>query len=189
MQRSQMQSDSPLLSFVSRVNVILGDLGMGKSAFAFYLAEQIARSNRLPIIANIPNSLSLRVMDNPLQWEHSAVLILDEAHLILDSRAFATKLSREISQQLSFLRKRNQILIATFQYWGQVDIRLRAFTRGVWIAQGNWHYEYFVPHYSPLEESPEPSWESLAVFHIPEVQQIFGKYDTLAIPSSLSRRS
>jgi len=168
--------------YISRVNVVLGDLGKGKSSFAFFLARYLSERDNLPVIANVPCSFCLQVVDNPLSFERSAVLVLDEAHIILDSRAFNTKLSRQISQQLSFLRKRSQVLIATFQYWGQVDIRLRAFTRGVWVAHGDFRYSFYVPHYNVLEESPEPSWEELLHVYIPEVSSIYGSYDTLAIP-------
>jgi len=178
----RMSSLTPL-DFVSRVNVILGDLGTGKSAFAFWLARELSIRDNLPVVANVPCDFCVDVLDNPLRYESPAVLVLDEAHIILDSRAFATKLSREISQQLSFLRKRSQILIATFQYWGQVDIRLRSFSRGVWVAEGRWVYSFYVPRYNVLEESPEPQWENLGFFRIKEVQNILGLYDTFAIPT------
>lgn len=103
-----------------------GGLGSGKTLIASMLATSEAARGR-PVWANyaLVCATVLRSWDELVQLE-SGVVVLDEAHVEIDSRAFANNI-----QATSFLlqtRKLGLDLVYTTQGFDQVDKRLRTIT-------------------------------------------------------------
>lgn len=131
--------------------LIYGKLGAGKTALAMQRAVKLARSRRLPLIANAAvreDCIVLRSWadlaalelcttleaacvndgeDHACPGCHPAVLLLDEVHLWLPSQPglMPSDQVREAIHLLSFARKRGWTVIATTQYPTRVSTQFR----------------------------------------------------------------
>lgn len=110
----------------------IGSMGSGKT---LSLTRQVYREYRKgkQIISNMHfnfpyTPLTIEMLleydqnDTPL---HNCVLVVDEAHVYLDSRTSASKRNRIMSLFLTQTRKKNVHLYYTTQYYDQIDKRLR----------------------------------------------------------------
>jgi len=72
------------------------------------------------------NTISIleQLETDPNHFNHS-IILLDEIHLYLDSLDFMRKHNRQLQTFFSQLRKRDILLLATTQYFMNVDIRIR----------------------------------------------------------------
>ena len=63
--------------------------------------------------------------EDPNYFNHS-IMLIDEIHLYLNSLDFMSKNNRRLQIFFSQLRKRNILLLATAQYFLDIDIRVRS---------------------------------------------------------------
>ncbi len=108
---------------------INGDIGSGKTILAVYFAYKLEKKN-YRVMSNVPikfpdgkESEPIDVRD--LENLDNCVIVLDEAHTILDSRRSASKTNLTTSYFILQTRKRGIILIYTAQLGTSVDKRLR----------------------------------------------------------------
>lgn len=69
-----------------------------------------------------------KINTDPTYFNNS-IMFIDEIHLYVDSYNFMGKNNKVLQKFISQLRKRNILILATTQYFSQVDIRIRAHTR------------------------------------------------------------
>ncbi len=69
--------------------------------------------------------LMLDMLDDDINVFNDSIIFLDEIHKDLDSRDFWSESSRKIQGFFSQLRKRNCLVLATAQYFGLIDNRVR----------------------------------------------------------------
>jgi len=79
---------------------------------------------KIPYVKITLQSLLDQLEDDPNLFNHS-IILLDEIHLYLDSLDFMRKHNRQLQTFFSQLRKRDILLLATTQYFMNVDIRIR----------------------------------------------------------------
>lgn len=84
---------------------------------------KISLSTREETITDVP--LMLDMLDNDINVFNDSIIFLDEIHKDLDSRDFWSASSRKIQGFFSQLRKRNCLVLATAQYFGLIDNRVR----------------------------------------------------------------
>ncbi len=84
---------------------------------------KISLSDREDTITDVP--LMLDMLDDDINIFNDSIIFLDEIHKDLDSRDFWSESSRKIQGFFSQLRKRNCLVLATAQYFGLIDNRVR----------------------------------------------------------------
>lgn len=84
---------------------------------------KISLSDREETITDVP--LMLDMLDNDINVFNDSIILLDEIHKDLDSRDFWSESSRKVQGFFSQLRKRNCLVLATAQYFGLIDNRVR----------------------------------------------------------------
>lgn len=84
---------------------------------------KISLSTREDTITDVP--LMLDMLDDDINVFNDSIIFLDEIHKDLDSRDFWSESSRKIQGFFSQLRKRNCLVLATAQYFGLIDNRVR----------------------------------------------------------------
>ena len=84
---------------------------------------KISLSDREETITDVP--LMLNMLDNDINIFNDSIILLDEIHKDLDSRDFWSESSRKVQGFFSQLRKRNCLVLATAQYFGLIDNRVR----------------------------------------------------------------
>lgn len=84
---------------------------------------KISLSTREDTITDVP--LMLDMLDDDIIVFNDSIIFLDEIHKDLDSRDFWSESSRKIQGFFSQLRKRNCLVLATAQYFGLIDNRVR----------------------------------------------------------------
>lgn len=84
---------------------------------------KISLSTREETITDVP--LMLDMLDDDINVFNDSIIFLDEIHKDLDSRDFWSESSRKIQGFFSQLRKRNCLVLATAQYFGLIDNRVR----------------------------------------------------------------
>lgn len=84
---------------------------------------KISLSTREETITDVP--LMLDMLDEDINVFNDSIIFLDEIHKDLDSRDFWSESSRKIQGFFSQLRKRNCLVLATAQYFGLIDNRVR----------------------------------------------------------------
>lgn len=84
---------------------------------------KISLSDREETITDVP--LMLDMLDDDINVFNDSIIFLDEIHKDLDSRDFWSESSRKIQGFFSQLRKRNCLVLATAQYFGLIDNRVR----------------------------------------------------------------
>lgn len=112
--------------------VFTGTVGGGKTlsmtveAYKYYRQGHAIYSNYW---LNFPHTLltakRFREMIEEKEQLQNVVLLLDEAHIWIDSRGSMTKKNKMISYFILQTRKRNVRLLATTQHYHQLDKRLR----------------------------------------------------------------
>ena len=108
---------------------INGDIGSGKTVLGVYLAYKLKKKN-YKIMSNVKikfpdGSESEAINVKNLEHLDNCVIVLDEAHTILDSRRSASKTNLTTSYFILQTRKRGIVLIYTAQLGTSVDKRLR----------------------------------------------------------------
>lgn len=126
----------PIISFS-------GLMGSGKSlsmvreAVKYYAAGYKIYAN---FHLNIPYThLTFDDLVSMVENEHylkNCVILLDEVHIMLDSRGSMTKTSKLISFWLNFSRKNSILIMYTTQHLHQVDKRLRSGTDTFVFCEG-----------------------------------------------------
>ncbi len=84
---------------------------------------KISLSDREDTITDVP--LMLDMLDDDINIFNDSIIFLDEIHKDLDSRDFWSESSRKVQGFFSQLRKRNCLVLATAQYFGLIDNRVR----------------------------------------------------------------
>ncbi len=84
---------------------------------------KISLSTREETVTDLP--LMLDMLDDDINIFNDSIIFLDEIHKDLDSRDFWSESSRKIQGFFSQLRKRNCLVLATAQYFGLIDNRVR----------------------------------------------------------------
>ena len=84
---------------------------------------KISLSDREDTITDIP--LMMDMLDDDINIFNDSIILLDEIHKDLDSRDFWSESSRKVQGFFSQLRKRNCLVLATAQYFGLIDNRVR----------------------------------------------------------------
>lgn len=84
---------------------------------------KISLSTREETITDVP--LMLDMLDDDINIFNDSIIFLDEIHKDLDSRDFWSESSRKVQGFFSQLRKRNCLVLATAQYFGLIDNRVR----------------------------------------------------------------
>ncbi len=84
---------------------------------------KISLSTREETVTDVP--LMLDMLDDDINVFNDSIIFLDEIHKDLDSRDFWSESSRKIQGFFSQLRKRNCLVLATAQYFGLIDNRVR----------------------------------------------------------------
>ncbi len=84
---------------------------------------KISLSTREDTITDVP--LMLDMLDDDINIFNDSIIFLDEIHKDLDSRDFWSESSRKVQGFFSQLRKRNCLVLATAQYFGLIDNRVR----------------------------------------------------------------
>ena len=84
---------------------------------------KISLSTREETVTDVP--LMLDMLDDDINVFNDSIIFLDEIHKDLDSRDFWSESSRKVQGFFSQLRKRNCLVLATAQYFGLIDNRVR----------------------------------------------------------------
>jgi len=117
---------------------IEGDIGQGKTLVMTHFAVQEYRRFRKPIVSNyhlfgIPHRYvtldDLMIMVDSEEELRNLVLLIDELHMLADSRMSASKKNRLFSYFALQTGKEDVNFYYTTQTFGQVDIRIREQTR------------------------------------------------------------
>src|SRR5690606_23431888 len=108
---------------------INGDIGSGKTILAVYFAFKLKKKG-YRIMSNVPITFPDGTKSEPVDVRNldkldHCVIILDEAHIFLDSRRSASKGNLTTSYFILQTRKRGIIFIYTAQLGSSVDKRLR----------------------------------------------------------------
>lgn len=101
-----------------------GNMGSGKTLTMTILAYVIAKKHHIPVFSNYWTEFSTGVKswDEVYKIERG-ILLLDEAHVPFDSRAFADDHGR--THFILQTRKKNLLVFFTTQHISQVDKRIR----------------------------------------------------------------
>lgn len=166
--------------------LILGDVGTGKSALAYWLMERYSQKyNLTPVVVGMPtNKLSLlpesfKKLGSPddLLKEENAIAYIDEADIQLAIED--TKARKYVTNFLSLPRQRHQILLLTFHYPRLVLARYLPFFAAFFHkrppyliefaskSKGDALYQMMMkaeerfaelmpPNWQPTEEQPQP---------------------------------
>lgn len=147
---------------------ITGRYGSGKTLLSVAMAYELWRKDYVKkIYANFP--MAGRELDYP-DGDKDFVMILDEAHIVLDARAFSKKASQS---WLKDLRKRNSVIILPAVIG--VDIRFRAVMVQRMMMIGNlfWVYRWQIDDGMGVHGS----W-----FVLVNPSKYFGAYETRYSP-------
>ena len=114
----------------------IGDIGQGKTCSMIAYAYTMFRKGYQVfsnIKLNFPHQpLTIQVImdyyDSDIRFEKPTIFILDEAHMVLDSRSSMSARSKFISYMVLQTRKRGIMMLYTTQHYHQVEKRLRAST-------------------------------------------------------------
>jgi hypothetical protein len=143
---------------------IAGRYGSGKTLLAVAMAFELWKRGYIDkIYSNFP--MAGREIEY-LPGDRDFVMILDEAHVVLDSRAFSAKASQT---WLKDLRKRNSVLLVPAVMG--VDVRFRAVMVQRFLMLGNfaWLYRWQIDDGMGVHGS----W-----FALVRPSKYFGAYDT-----------
>ena len=106
----------------------MGKMGAGKSLGATALAVALADGTGRPLYANYhirhPQAHYI-ASTRELFAVESGILVLDEAHLFLDSRQWKDRGVIKLTHWATKIRKKNLICFLISQHIRQVDVRLR----------------------------------------------------------------
>lgn len=158
---------------------INGRLGSGKTLFMTYLASKVKDR---PIYANyglrLPNYQPLKLTELMSFKQEKALILVDEAYVLIESRASMDKLNQYISYILFQSRKRQLDFIVTAQLNSTLDLRYKDLTDVNIVAQKNKNsscYQYAISFGGRMK-----------VFDLPfrEATKYYNLYDTteLVIP-------
>jgi len=107
---------------------IMGQMGTGKSLGATALACALANATGQPLWANYhirhPN-FNFIASSKQLMAIEGGILVLDEAHLFLDSRQWKERSNISLTHWATKIRKKNLICFVISQHIRQIDLRLR----------------------------------------------------------------
>lgn len=113
---------------------IIGPMRSGKTLIATHLAV----SAKLPIYANydiegMTRKVSAKELGDAIKvgntdWMAGAVIVVDEAHVEIDSRSAMSAANKLISYLVLQTGKLRTTLIWTSQHWSQAELRLRIHT-------------------------------------------------------------
>jgi len=109
------------------IHIIIGRQGSGKTLFAVRMAYEEHKKGK-----TIYSNVKLNFPHKPMNYNdiidckyEDAVVLIDEAHQLLSSRASMSKVNKEICDSfLSMIRKKSINLICTTQTLRKIDIRL-----------------------------------------------------------------
>jgi len=125
-----------ILRFVPKVGVILimGDLGMGKSAEAHAIAETLHKAYHKPAVIHLPiipdrfkNKVQallpkwVKVVTDRKLWPKGGVIIIDEAAQQAHARRTQSKEAIELDNLLSIARQREQLIIFISHHSRKLD--------------------------------------------------------------------
>jgi GTPase SAR1 family protein len=115
--------------------IAIGRQGSGKTIFITKLATDEFENTQRKIYSNytlfklpftkITLDSLLDMLDQNVDSLNNSIILLDEIHLYLDSLDFMRNNNRRLQTFFSQLRKRKILLLATTQYFMNVDIRIR----------------------------------------------------------------
>lgn len=117
--------------------VFQGNLGEGKtfgmSVFAHYYAARARRAGiKVDLYANYDLQGSYHIRDYKdfykVAKSESSIILLDEAHVNLDSRLFSRGMNIYMTQFMFYLRKLNSSLFMTTPHIKNLDSRMRQLT-------------------------------------------------------------
>lgn len=123
--------DSKWLELVRHPNVVLiiGRRGAGKSGLGYRILE-LSRSRGEPYIVGLPSSAQkllpdwVGTMDRLENVPPKAVVLLDEAHLVYDSRSSMGAEGRDIGSLINLSRQKAQTLIFVVPEARELDINV-----------------------------------------------------------------
>ena len=133
--------------------VALGRQGSGKTLLITKYAVDTYEKEKRPVFSNYtllkipfqkitldktknPDAISiLDQLDKDPNFFNNSIMLLDEIHLYADSYDIMKKGNRRLQTFFSQLRKRNILLLATTQYFMNVDIRIRRQTKNVFSME------------------------------------------------------
>lgn len=106
----------------------MGKMGSGKTLGTTFLACALAKIYQVPLFANYKiNSERFILVDSRQQLMkiENGIIVLDEAHLFLDSRLWKEKSNITLTHWATKIRKKNLLVFVISQHIKQVDVRLR----------------------------------------------------------------
>lgn len=120
------------------IHLVLGYQGSGKTLYLVKKAHEAFRRGK-----NIYSNIHLNFPYNPIDYNdiiecryENAVVLIDEAHLLLPARASLQKTSRIIVDNfLSMVRKKNLEVYATTQTERKIDVRFREEADYIYYAE------------------------------------------------------
>ena len=158
-----------------------GRLRSGKTLAAVRLATLLAARLSFRLAANIPvtGGILLHTLEDLLDLR-DAVVVWDEIQASLDSREYASQVSRLLTRELILFGKRGIVLLGTTPAFAMVDTRLRRLTYHVhrtvrrlsWAGQTWATYDYYR---HPAGDDVLRYVTSYALCH----SRWYGTYDTL----------
>ena len=106
---------------------VMGKMGSGKSLAVAFLANCFSRVLKQPIYTNDPSYKYGHHLESraELQSVKNGILVLDEAHGLVDARNFKDTKQMKLTHWVMTLRKKNLVAFIVSQHIRQVDIRLR----------------------------------------------------------------
>ena len=111
---------------------VLGNLGHGKTLTAVSLATMLKLINEelgndITILSNTPLNIEHEFLErmSQLQDRHDTIMLIDEFYLIADSYSWQSSSSFMTVDVSMDLRKRNNKIILTSQYYNQIAKRVR----------------------------------------------------------------
>jgi energy-coupling factor transporter ATP-binding protein EcfA2 len=180
--------------FIPKMGVILimGDLGMGKSAFAHCIAEVIHETQSRPVVLHLPawvpgklkNKVQsylpkwVKVVSDKKQWPNGAVVIYDEAALSAHARRTQAKGAIELDSLLSIARQQNQLIIFISHHSRKLDPNIVQ-----QVTQIHWKQPTFAHQLFEREEMQDFSMRAFDFFQ--ELRE--GKPWRLCSPSVVKR--
>lgn len=114
--------------------IVVGDFGSGKTLYLTFMGLAYYQNEGLSIFSNYDlygveyRKTSFKEMATMPEWLENGVILLDETQVGADSYNFMSKQSKEITQFITQIRKRNVVFIMTTQRFRFVDSRIRSLT-------------------------------------------------------------
>jgi nicotinamide riboside kinase len=110
----------------SKIVLITGGRGAGKTALAFWLAELLKKERPIYYAGEKVEGLPdwIKITDTPMNTPHGSLIICDEVGLSFNAREYQKREHTQLTKQLATLRHDNKTILLMTQHTKIADINL-----------------------------------------------------------------